>query len=579
MPNLILWCIPIILYLCGLINVGVMKKLVIFAATAVALSAIAATSSPKKDVTKNLELFNSLVKELQTYYVDSIDVEKSVTTAINAMLDDIDPYTTFIPYKDQEDFKTSTSGEYAGIGSYIMERDGWVYFSEPQAGSPAHNAGIKAGDKILMIDNDSTRGWASEKVSKTLKGQAGTKVKVTVQRPYVEDSILTFDLTRAKIIQPSVPYSGVIRDGIGFIELTSFTERSPEEVKSAFVALKEQNPDLKGLIFDLRSNGGGLLESACKIVGYFLPRGTEVLKTRGKGVMNERTYKTTERPIDTDIPLVVLIDGATASASEIVSGALQDVDRAVIIGSRSYGKGLVQSTRELPQDALLKVTTAKYYIPSGRLIQAIDYSNRNPDGSVSRIPDSLTNVFYTAGGREVRDGGGITPDISVEYPDVNRLTYTVVRDNWIFDYATKFAANNPTIAPANQFVVTDELWSDFKASIDPERFKYDKVWDEMFESIRKVVDREGYMNDSVEAEFTRLEAMLRHDLDQDLDINRKAISPYLSGEIVQRYYDQAGRRAVAVQQDLFIDTAINILNDPARYKAILTPVKKQKKQK
>ena len=552
-----------------------MKKLVLIVAAALALTAVATTGSSKKDITKNLEVFNALVKELQTYYVDTIDIEKSVTTAISAMLDDIDPYTEYISYKDQEDFKTVTSGEYAGIGSYIMERNGWVYFSEPQAGSPAHTAGIKAGDKIVMIDNDSTRGWESARVSKTLKGQAGTRVKVTVHRPYVADSVLTFELTRAKIIQPSVPYSGIVGDGIGYIELTSFTERSPEEVKTALTALKEENPGLRGLIFDLRANGGGLLESACKIAGYFLPRGTEVLKTRGKGVLNERTYKTTERPIDTEIPIVILIDGGTASASEIVSGALQDVDRAVIMGARSFGKGLVQSSRELPYDGLLKVTVAKYYIPSGRLIQAIDYSHRNPDGSVSRIPDSLTNVFYTAGGREVRDGGGITPDVALEYPEVSHLAYSVVRDNWVFDYATRYAAEHSTIVPADKFVVDDTLWADFKASIDPARFKYDKVWDEMFESIRKVVEREGYMNDSVAAEFTRLEDMLRHDLNSDLDLNRKVIAPYLSGEIVQRYYDQRGRRADAVKYDMFIDSAVSLLNDAARYKAILAPVKKR----
>lgn len=551
-----------------------MKKLVIFAAAAVTLSAIAATSSPKKDIAQNLDVFNALVKELQTYYVDSIDIEKSVTTAINAMLNDIDPYTEYIPFQDQEDFLSVTSGEYGGIGSYITERDGWVYFSEPQPGSPAMEAGIKPGDKIVMIDNDSTRGWESARVSKTLKGQAGTKVKVTVHRPYVEDSVLTFELTRAKISQPSVPMSGIVGDGIGYIELTSFTERSPEEVKDALLSLKEADPNLKGIVFDLRSNGGGLLESAVKIAGYFLPRGTEVLKTRGKGHLNERTYKTTERPIDTQIPLVILIDGGTASASEIVTGALQDMDRAAVIGTRSFGKGLVQSSRELPEDAMLKVTIAKYYIPSGRLIQAIDYSHRNPDGSVSRIPDSLTNVFYTAGGREVRDGGGITPDINVEYPDINRLTFSIVRDQWIFDYATKFAATHPSIAPAAEFVVTDSIWNDFKSTIDPTRFKYEKAWEEMFSAIRDVVKQEGYMNDSTDAEFTRLENMLRHDLNADLDLNRRHIEPYLGAEIVKRYYNRPGERRYLLRTDVFLDTAATLLNDPARYKAILAPVKR-----
>lgn len=550
-----------------------MKKLLIAAGLLIALTAVAATNSPKKDVAGNLQVFNALVKELQTYYVDSIDIEKSVTTAINAMLDDIDPYTEYIPFKEQEDFLTMTSGEYAGIGSYIMERDGWVYFSEPQVGSPAYKAGIRPGDKIVMIDGDSTKGWESARVSKTLKGQAGTDVKVVVHRPYVEDSVKTFEITRAKIVQPSVPYYGIVRDGVGLIELTSFTEQSPREVKEALEALKA-DPRVKSIILDLRSNGGGLLESAIKIVGYFVPRGTEVLTTRGKGVMNERVYKTTERPVDTEIPLAILIDGATASASEIVSGSLQDIDRAVIIGSRSFGKGLVQSSRELPQDGLLKVTVAKYYIPSGRLIQAIDYSHRNPDGSVSRIPDSLTNVFHTAAGREVRDGGGITPDVEVTYPDVNRLTYTIVRDNWAFDYANRYAATHPSIAPVEGFVLTDSIFSDFKASIDPARFHYDRVWDEMFATVRKVVESEGYMNDSTKAEFERLENMLHHDLDEDLDLNRVAIEPYLAGEIVQRYYDRSGRRAQEYKKDTFVDSAAVILNNPEKYKAILSVPKK-----
>lgn len=555
-----------------------MKKLVMIVIALIALTAVAATNSSKKDVARNLEVFNALVKELQTYYVDSIDVEKSVTTAINAMLDDIDPYTEYIPQKNQADFLTMTSGEYGGIGSYIMERDGWVYFSEPQEGSPAYKAGIRPGDKIVMIDGDSTKGWESARVSKTLKGQAGTDVKVTIHRPYVEDSVKTFEITRAKIVQPSVPYYGVVRPGVGLIELTQFTEQSPREVKEALESLKA-DPSVKSIILDLRSNGGGLLESAIKIVGYFVPRGTEVLKTRGKGVMNERTYKTTEHPVDTEIPLAILIDGGTASASEIVSGSLQDIDRAVIIGSRSFGKGLVQSSRELPQDALLKVTIAKYYIPSGRLIQAIDYSHRNPDGSVSRIPDSLTTVFYTASGRPVRDGGGISPDIEVKYPDINRLTYTIVRDNWAFDYANKYAATHKSIPPVEEFVLTDSIYNDFKASIDPARFHYDRVWEDMFNQIKTVVEHEGYMNDSTKTEFEKLEKMLHRDLDEDLNVNRQAIEPYLAGEIVQRYYNRFGRRAQEFKADPFVDSATVILNDPAKYKSLLAPIKQTSTKK
>lgn len=556
-----------------------MKKLLLAATVIVAASTIASladTRSSKMDITRNLDIFNALVKELQTLYVDSIDAEKSVNTAINAMLNNIDPYTEYIPYKDQEDFMTMTSGEYAGVGSTIMQRDSWVYFTDPMEGSPAKKAGIKAGDKIVMIDNDSTKGWTTPKVSSKLKGPAGTDVRVTVHRPYVEDSVMTFTIRRAKIFQPSVPYYGMLRDGVGYISLTSFIDKSPDEIKDALTALKKE-PGLKALVLDLRGNGGGLLESAVKILGYFVPKGTEVLRTRGKGVMNERVYKTSGAPIDTDIPMMVLVDGGTASAAEIISGALQDLDRAVIVGERSFGKGLVQTTRELPYDGMLKVTTAKYYIPSGRLIQAIDYSHRNPDGSVGRIPDSLTSVFHTAGGREVRDGGGITPDVTIDYPDINRVTFNIVRDNWAFDFANRYAARNASIPAPEDFCITDSIYAEFKQFIDPSRFQYDKVCEDGLKALRDIAKQEGYMNDSTKAQFDRLETMLKHDLQHDLDINRKAIEPYLASEIANRYYSTRGEVIQTLKTDPAIDTVITILNDPARYNKILAPIKKNKK--
>ncbi|MDE6458346.1 MAG: S41 family peptidase, partial [Muribaculum sp.] len=362
---------------------------------ALALSAIAATRSNKAEITRNLDIFNSLYKELQTNYVDSIDAEKSINTAIAAMLNDIDPYTEYFPASQQEDITMMTSGEYAGIGSVILEKPGkGVFISEPYEGSPAQEAGLRPGDHIIMVDNDTVTTWHSAQVSEKLKGQAGTPVKVVVNRPYVSDSILTFDITRRKIQLPAVPYYGVVRDNIGYINLTSFTDKAATDVRNALIELKK-DPRVKSIVLDLRGNRGGLLEAAVKIVGLFVPKNTEVLRTRGKGLLNEKVYKTTSAPIDTQIPLAVFIDGGSASSSEITAGALQDLDRAVIIGNRSFGKGLVQSTRPLPYDGVLKVTIAKYYIPSGRLIQAIDYSHRNPDGSVARIPDSLTNVFKT----------------------------------------------------------------------------------------------------------------------------------------------------------------------------------------
>ncbi len=545
-----------------------MKKLILLAASlmAIVILASAATRSKKTDISRNLDVFNSLYKELQTFYVDSIDAEKSINTAINAMLNDIDPYTEYIPAKEQEQFRSMTTGEYGGIGSVIQETPRGVIIADPYEGSPALNAGLLPGDLIIMIDGDSTKGWRSSKVSEHLKGQSGTTVKVTVNRPYTDDSIKTFEIRRSKIQIPSVPYYGMLKDRIGYIALNTFSEKSYPEVRHATEDLIKNGA--QGLILDLRGNGGGLVESAVQILGIFLPKGTTVLNTKGKGVLNEKTYKTSVTPLDTKIPLAVLIDGASASASEIVTGALQDLDRAVVIGNRSFGKGLVQSTRSLPYDGLLKVTVAKYYIPSGRLIQAIDYSHRNPDGSVARIPDSLTSVFHTAGGREVRDGGGITPDMTIEYPDANRITYNVVRDNWAFDFATRYAARNKTIPAPEDFEITDTIYAEFKDFIDPDKFNYDKVCESAVEQLRKLAETEGYMNDSTKAQFDILAGMLRHDLSHDLDINRKNISPYLASEIVGRYYHQRGEIINSLRDDRTVDSAIVVLNTP-RYQQIL----------
>lgn len=541
--------------------------------TLVGSTFIASSKNDKAAITRNLDIFNSVYKELQVFYVDSIDAEKSINTAINAMLNDIDPYTEYIPAKDQDAFKTMTTGEYGGIGSYIMERNGKVYISEPYEGSPAQKSGLKAGDLIVKIDNDTTLGWKSSKVSERLKGQAGTPLTVVVKRPYATDSMVTINIMREKIQVPAVPYYAVVKEIVGYIYLTSFTDNSAKEVRNALVELKK-NPQVKSIVLDLRGNGGGLLESAVKIVGLFVPKNTEVLRTKGKGHLNEKVYKTTSAPIDTEIPLAVFIDGGSASSSEIVAGALQDLDRAVIIGSRSFGKGLVQSTRQLPYDGLLKVTIAKYYIPSGRLIQAIDYSHRNPDGSVARIPDSLTNVFKTVHGREVRDGGGITPDIKITYPAANRLTYNIVRDNWAFDYATRFAATTPTIASAHDFVITDSIFNDFKKFIDPEKFQYDKVCETMLADLKETAKIEGYTNDSINAQFDILEKMLKHNLDRDLDNNRKEISEILANEIIKRYYYQKGQIIENLKNDAALDSAVVVLNDINAYHKILSPVKK-----
>ncbi len=525
------------------------------------------------EIARSLDTFTSVFKKLHTYYVDTISTQKSIDRAINAMLNDVDPYTEYFPAKEQEEFRTITKGEYAGLGSAIVFRNGATYFSEPYENSPAAKAGIMPGDKIVKIDGDSVIGLAVDKVSERLKGQPKTIVKVEIERPHV--GLMQFELVRQKIQIPSVPYFGVQRENLGYISLTTFSEKSAQEVKEALLELKK-NPAVKSIVLDLRGNGGGLLESAVQIVGYFVPKGTEVLTQKGKLKQNTKTYKTTQDPIDDKTPLVILIDGGSASSSEIVTGALQDLDRAVVIGIRSFGKGLVQTTLSLPYDAMMKVTTAKYYIPSGRLIQAIDYSHRNPDGSVARIPDSLTTVYRTANGREVRDGGGITPDIEVKYPKVNRLAYNIVKDFWAFDFATKYAHENKSIPAIEDFVVTDTIYNQFKGFINPEKFQYDKLCEDGVKQLREVAETEGYMNDSTKVVFAQLEKLLKHDLNRDLDIHRKFISSILAQEIVKRYYYQRGGAIQDLKDDPAMDAVVKLFSTEGEYDRLLKPTRSKK---
>ena len=391
---------------------------------------------------------------------------------------------------------------------------------------------------------------------------------VTVRRPYVTDSILTFEMVRGKLVEPSVPYWGVIDGNTGYIRVTQFIEQTGKDVREALESFKK-DPAVKQIVLDLRGNGGGLLEQAVDIVGNFVPKGTEVLRTRGRDAKSEKIYKTTHTPIFPDIPLAVLIDGGSASASEITAGSLQDLDRAVLVGSRSFGKGLVQSTMQLPYDGLLKVTVAKYYIPSGRLIQALDYSHRNPDGSVARTPDSLTNVYKTLHGREVRDGGGLKPDIEVDWGQVSRLAYNLVRDNWTYDFANRYANTHPTIPPASEFVITDEIYEDFKKSIDPKKLKYDKVLDEILKELRKTAGEEGYLNDQTTALLDSLSPLMTHNLSHDLDNRREEVSGYLGAEIAQRYYFDKGKIIQDLRNDEALKKAEAILSDPAELNKML----------
>ena len=515
-------------------------------------------------LTRQLNTFNTITRQLEANYVDSIPVERAFESAIDALLSEIDPYTEYYSSTDREQFRTMTTGEYAGIGSYIMQRDSGVYISGPYAGSPAAKAGLRSGDHILRVDTVDVARASHDRVSKLLKGQPGTPVSVTVARPYVgADSILTFSIIREKHNMPTEPYYGVTDGDMGYIKLTSFMETSADEVKKALREL-QANPNVKGLILDLRGNGGGLLESAVEIVNYFVPKGTEVLRTKGRDGKLLKVYKTTKQPIARDMPLAVLIDGGSASASEITAGALQDLDRAVLIGSRSFGKGLVQSTYPLPYDAMVKITTAKYYIPSGRLIQALDYSRRNADGTVAATPDSLANVYKTRGGREVRDGGGLQPDIKIDWGKPSRLVYNLVRDNWIFDFGTKYAAEHPTIPAPSEFEITDTIYSQFKAGIDPARLKYDKVCEDMLKALEEQAEIEGYANDSTKAEFARLRKLLTHDLNHDLDTHRKTIAEYMTTDIVGRYYYTAGEVEAALRTDQAVQKAAQTLRDAAQ---------------
>ena len=519
-------------------------------------------SSHDAAVARNLTTFNSIVKELEMNYVDTIRPKEAFDAAIGALLSTIDPYTEYYSADDKSDLSRMTTGQldYGGIGSFIMERDGSSFISYPMEGAPAANAGLRSGDKIIRVDSVDTSHMGSQEVTKLLRGQAGTPLTVTVQRPYVTDSIITFDMVRGKLGEPSVPYWGVVDGNTGYIRLTSFIDKSGRDVREALEAFKA-NPQVKQIVLDLRGNGGGLLEQAVDIVGNFVPKGTEVLRTRGRDSSTEKIYKTTHSPIFPDIPLAVLIDGGSASASEITAGSLQDLDRAVLIGSRSFGKGLVQSTMQLPYDGLLKVTVAKYYIPSGRLIQALDYSHRNPDGSVARTPDSLTNVYKTLHGREVRDGGGLPPDINVDWGQVSRLTYNLVRDNPIYDFANRYANTHPTIPEPWDFEVTDEIYEDFKKSIDPEKFNYDKTIEQIVDELRKTAEQEGYMTEETKAALDALTPLLKPDLNRDLDNKREEVAEYLGAEIATRYYFDKGKIIQDLKSDPALKKAIEILSD------------------
>lgn len=527
-------------------------------------------------ISKNLDLFNSIFKELDMFYVDTLNPEKVIQNGVEGMLALTDPYTEYYPEEEISSLKEMTTGKYGGIGAAIRyyEAKDRIAVVEPTEGMPAAEAGVKAGDIILSVGGkEMTRGTMkpqdfSQKVSDALRGEPGTSFILKVMRPLKNDStILEFKITRKNIRTNPVPYYGMVRDSIGYLALSSFTENCAKDFKKAFIEMKEQGA--RSFILDLRDNGGGSLAEAVDIVNFFVPKGQEIVVTKGKLKQAQGSYKTQNEPIDTQIPMAVLVNGASASASEIVSGSLQDLDRAVIIGTRTFGKGLVQTIRPLPYNGTLKVTTSKYYIPSGRCIQAIDYAKKNADGLVARTPDSLTNVFRTAAGREVRDGGGIRPDIEVKGDRVPNIVFYLMNEDIIFDYATRYCWDHPALASVDSFQLTDEDYKEFKKLVKSRDFKYDRQSEKMLKSLKEVAEFEGYMEGAAE-EFKALEKKLNHNLDRDLDYFAKQIKGYIAQEIVTRYFYQRGAAMERLKEDEDLEKAIEVLHDAGRYKQILS---------
>lgn len=532
-------------------------------------------------ISKNLDIFNSIFKELDMFYVDTVNAEKMIQTGVEGMLSLTDPYTEYYPEEEVSSLKEMTTGKYGGIGAAIRyyEAKDRIAVVEPTEGMPAAEARVKAGDIILsvggkeMVRGDMKPQEFSSKVSEALRGEPGTSFVLKVLRPLKNDStVMEFKITRKNIRTNPVPYYGMVKDSIGYLALSSFTENSAKDFKKAFIELKQKGA--KSLIIDLRDNGGGSLSEAVDIVNLYVPKGQEIVVTKGKVRQAQGSYKTQNEPVDTQIPLAVLVNGATASASEIVSGSLQDLDRAVVIGSRTFGKGLVQTIRPLPYNGTLKVTTSKYYIPSGRCIQAIDYAKKNADGSVARTPDSLTTVFHTAAGREVRDGGGIRPDIEVKGDKIPNIVFYLMNDDLIFDYATQYCWDHPTLASVDDFKLTDADYEAFKKLVKSRNFTYDRQSEKMLKSLKEIAEFEGYMTEAAE-EFKALEKKLNHNLDRDLDYFAKPIKEYISQEIVTRYFYQRGAAMERLKDDTDLEEAIKILQNPVRYREILSaPVKK-----
>lgn len=557
-----------------------MKKLLLFATAAmlVMIGTVSAQNDKDHDfkVSKNLEVFNDIYRYLDMIYVDTLDADEVIGTGIKGMLNSLDPYTEYYPESEVNNLKKMLTGKYVGIGAIIRPNMqlGRIVIDEPYEGSPAAEAGLKKGDIILSIDDTTMTDKNTSFVSSHLRGDPGTTFLLKIKRPSTGKK-MQMRITRRAITLPYLPYYGMRDDSIGYINLNSFTDGCSKDVRRAFIDLKHRG--MKGLVFDLRGNGGGSVSEAVQIVNMFVPKDITLVRTRGKMKRMNNDYKTTVEPIDTVMPIVVMVNGETASASEITSGGLQDLDRAVVLGTRTYGKGLVQAPVDLPYNGQLKLTTGKYYIPSNRCIQAINYKHAR-GGYTEHVPDSLTKTFYTRNGREVRDGGGIKPDVEVKpdslpniayYLSVTGLDSTEVLLNYEIDYIAK----HPTIAPAGKFEITDEEYDDFKARVLKSGFKYDAESAKVLDRLKKIATFEGYYDDA-KPEFEALEKKLKHNLATDLDRNKQLIKQIIGADIVAAYYWQSGSIENSLNYDKQMKEACRLLNAPDEYKKLLSPKEK-----
>ena len=527
-------------------------------------------------VAKNMDVFTSIYKNLDMMYVDTLDADEVIGNGINAMLRSLDPYTEYYPESEVKELKNMLTGKYAGIGSVVRYNYqlGYTVINEPYEGMPAQEAGLKKGDIILSINDSTMKGKEVSYVSDRLRGEPGTSFILKVKRPST-GKVMKVKLTRRTIQMPFIPYYGLLDGGIGYINFNSFTDQCAKDVRRAFIDLKKQGA--KKLVFDLRNNGGGSVSEAVSIVNMFLPKDKVVLTMKGKLQRANNEYKTTVEPIDTLMPIVVLVSGNTASAAEILSGSLQDYDRAIILGTRTYGKGLVQATMDLPYNGQMKLTTSKYYIPSGRCVQALNYKHAK-GGYVEHVPDSLTKVFYTAGGREVRDGGGVKPDVEVKPDSLPNIAYYLAgaRDcnELMLNYEVDYIAKHPTIAPAKDFALTDADYEEFKARVLKADFKYDRETEKYLKDLMKLARFEGYYDDA-KPEFDALAKKLSHNVAKDLDYNKQYIKRLLENDIVAAYYYQGGAIRNSLRYDKQVKEAVRLLNTPEEYKKLLRPSEKE----